>query len=108
MYNMTLAQLAFLAVGDLRQRAVLPAALPGSCRHAAAHSGLPTQFTDWNMVSSIGGFVYGVSQFLFVYVIWKCARAGVHADGPRVGRRPRARMGAALASAASLLDDATG
>ena len=35
----------------------------------------PTQFADWNMVSSIGGFVYGVSQFLFVYIIWSCARA---------------------------------
>ena len=33
-----------------------------------------TQFTDWNMVSSIGGFVYGASQLLFVYVIWKCVR----------------------------------
>jgi cytochrome c oxidase subunit 1 len=32
------------------------------------------QFTDWNVVSSIGGFVYGVSQLLFVYVIWRCAR----------------------------------
>lgn len=32
------------------------------------------QFTDWNIVSSIGGFVYGVSQLLFVYVIWRCAR----------------------------------
>ena len=34
-----------------------------------------TQFTDWNMVSSIGGFVYGISQILFVYVIWKCVRS---------------------------------
>jgi len=33
-----------------------------------------TQFTDWNMVSSIGGFVYGASQLLFVYAIWKCVR----------------------------------
>jgi cytochrome c oxidase subunit 1 len=40
-----------------------------------------TQFTDWNMVSSIGGFVYGASQLLFVYLIWKCARAGVRAEG---------------------------
>ena len=40
MYNMTLAQDAFLAVGDLRQRAVLPAALPGARGHAAAHPGL--------------------------------------------------------------------
>ena len=37
MYNMTLGQVAFLAVDDLRQRAVLPAALPGAGRHAAAH-----------------------------------------------------------------------
>jgi cytochrome c oxidase subunit 1 len=32
------------------------------------------QFTDWNVVSSIGGFVYGFSQLLFVYAIWKCVR----------------------------------
>jgi len=48
----------------------------------------PTQFSDWNMVSSIGGFVYGVSQILFAYVIWKCVRAGQRAadrtwDGAR-------------------------
>jgi cytochrome c oxidase subunit 1 len=41
-----------------------------------------TQFADWNMVSSIGGFVYGASQILFAYVIWKCVRAG-----QRVGHR---------------------
>jgi len=35
-----------------------------------------TQFSDWNMISSIGGFVYGVSQILFAYVIWKCVRMG--------------------------------
>jgi cytochrome c oxidase subunit 1 len=40
-----------------------------------------TQFTDWNMVSSIGGFVYGVSQILFPYIIWKCARAGQRVEG---------------------------
>jgi cytochrome c oxidase subunit 1 len=41
------------------------------------------QFTDWNVVSSIGGFVYGVAQLLFVYVIWRCARV----PAP-VGNRP--------------------
>jgi len=39
------------------------------------------QFADWNMVSSIGGFVYGASQLLFPYIIWKCARAGQRATG---------------------------
>jgi cytochrome c oxidase subunit 1 len=34
------------------------------------------QFTDWNMVSSIGGFAFGLSQLLFPYVIIKCIRAG--------------------------------
>jgi len=34
------------------------------------------QFTDWNMVSSIGGFVFGLSQILFVIVIVQCARGG--------------------------------
>ena len=27
------------------------------------------QFTDWNMISSIGGFVFGVSQLMFAYVV---------------------------------------
>ncbi len=34
------------------------------------------QFTDWNVVSSIGGFVFGFSQLLFAYLIWKCVREG--------------------------------
>src|SRR5512139_639214 len=48
-----------------------------------------TQFADWNMVSSIGAFGFGLSQLLFVYVIWKCAKGGQKAsaevwDGARV------------------------
>jgi cytochrome c oxidase subunit 1 len=35
-----------------------------------------TQFTDWNMVSSIGGFGFGLSQLLFPYLIWQCSRGG--------------------------------
>ena len=34
------------------------------------------QFTEWNMISSIGGFVFGVSQLLLVVVIVKCIRGG--------------------------------
>jgi cytochrome c oxidase subunit I len=30
-------------------------------------------------VSSIGGFGFGLSQFLFPYLIWQCARGGVQA-----------------------------
>ena len=39
-----------------------------------------TQFADWNMVSSIGGFGFGLSQLLFVYIIFKCARGGAKAS----------------------------
>jgi cytochrome c oxidase subunit 1 len=38
------------------------------------------QFADWNMVSSIGGFAFGLSQLLFAYVVFKCIRGGVRAS----------------------------
>ncbi|HXO64423.1 MAG TPA: cytochrome c oxidase subunit I [Steroidobacteraceae bacterium] len=37
------------------------------------------QFTDWNRVSSIGAFGFGLSQFLFLYLIVKCVRGGERA-----------------------------
>jgi cytochrome c oxidase subunit I len=35
-----------------------------------------TQFADWNMVSSIGAFGFGLSQLLLPYIIWKCVKGG--------------------------------
>ena len=40
------------------------------------------QFTDWNMVSSIGAFGFGLAQLLFPYIVWKCVRSG-----ERVGKK---------------------
>jgi cytochrome c oxidase subunit 1 len=40
-----------------------------------------TQFTDWNMVSSIGAFGFGLSQLLFPYIIYKCVKSGSKAEG---------------------------
>jgi cytochrome c oxidase subunit 1 len=37
------------------------------------------QFADFNMVASIGAFVLGASQLLFVYTVIKCIRGGVPA-----------------------------
>jgi len=37
------------------------------------------QFTEWNMVSSIGAFGFGLSQLLFVWLIVKCVRGGERA-----------------------------
>jgi cytochrome c oxidase subunit 1 len=39
-----------------------------------------TQFTDWNMVSSIGAFGFGLSQLLFVYIVFTTARTGMKAS----------------------------
>jgi len=35
-----------------------------------------TQFADWNMVSSIGAFIFGFSQLLFVAAVWSAVRSG--------------------------------
>ena len=32
------------------------------------------QFTDFNVVSTIGAFGFGVSQLLFVYIVWQCVQ----------------------------------
>ena len=37
------------------------------------------QFADFNMISSIGAFGFGLSQLLFLYVILKCVHAGAKA-----------------------------
>jgi len=38
-----------------------------------------TQFTDWNMISSLGAFGFGLAQLLFPYIVIKCVRGGVPA-----------------------------
>jgi cytochrome c oxidase subunit 1 len=38
-------------------------------------------FTDWNEISSIGGFVFGLSQLIFVYVVFRTIRGGEPAEG---------------------------
>ena len=38
------------------------------------------QFADWNMISSIGGFVFGLSQLMFVVVIYKAIKGGEKAS----------------------------
>jgi cytochrome c oxidase subunit 1 len=38
-----------------------------------------TQFADWNMVSSLGAFGFGLSQLLFAYIVFSSMRAGVKA-----------------------------
>lgn len=37
------------------------------------------QFTEWNVLSSIGGFAFGLSQLIFLWVVIKCVRGGSRA-----------------------------
>ena len=37
------------------------------------------QFADFNAIASVGAFVLGFSQLLFLYVVIKCVRSGHHA-----------------------------
>ncbi|RFF30951.1 cytochrome c oxidase subunit I [Wenzhouxiangella sediminis] len=39
------------------------------------------QFAEFNMISSIGGFVFGLAQLIFVYIVWQAARGGERATG---------------------------
>ena len=76
MYSMTLAKWHFWLSAIFVNVLFFP-------QHFLGLAGMPrripdyaTQFADWNMVSSIGGFGFGVSQLLFPYIIIKCIRGG--------------------------------
>ena len=34
------------------------------------------QFADWNMMVSIGAFLFGISQLLFLFIVLKCLYNG--------------------------------
>ncbi len=38
------------------------------------------QFADWNMLSSTGAFILGLSHLIFIYVVIKCVRGGRQAE----------------------------
>ncbi|MEI8676772.1 cbb3-type cytochrome c oxidase subunit I [Pseudoalteromonas sp. Hal040] len=46
------------------------------------------QFADFNAIISIGGFAFGLSQLLFVLVVFKCAR-GAKKHLPKCGKVPK-------------------
>jgi cytochrome c oxidase subunit 1 len=80
MYDMKLAKLHFWLSAIFVNVLFFP-------QHFLGLAGMPrripdysTQFADWNMVSSIGGFGFGLSQLLFVYLIWRCVRGGAPAS----------------------------
>jgi cytochrome c oxidase subunit 1 len=79
MYSMTLAKWHFWLSAISVNVLFFP-------QHFLGLAGMPrripdysTQFADWNMVSSLGGFAFGLSQLLFPIVIWQCVRGGAKA-----------------------------
>ena len=76
MYDMRLATVHFWLSAIFVNVAFFP-------QHFLGLAGMPrripdyaVQFTDWNMVSSIGAFGLGFAQLLLPYIIWKCVRSG--------------------------------
>ena len=79
MYSMTLAKWHFWLSAIFVNVLFFP-------QHFLGLAGMPrripdysTQFTDWNMVSTVGAFGFGFSQLLFPYLIWQCVKGGERA-----------------------------
>ena len=79
MYNMKLATWHFWLSAIFVNVVFFP-------QHFLGLAGMPrripdysTQFSDWNAVSSIGAFGFGLSQLLFPLAVWQCVRGGVKA-----------------------------
>ncbi|MDQ2641651.1 MAG: cytochrome c oxidase subunit I [Pseudomonadota bacterium] len=76
MYNMTLAKAHFWLSAIFVNVLFFP-------QHFLGLAGMPrripdynTQFSEWNMVSSIGAFGFGLSQLLFPLAILQCLKRG--------------------------------
>ncbi len=79
MYNMTAAKWHFWLSTIFVNVLFFP-------QHFLGLAGMPrripdysTQFADWNMVSSIGGFGFGLAQLMFPVIIWNCVKGGAKA-----------------------------
>lgn len=76
MYNETLGKIHFWLSAIFVNVLFFP-------QHFLGLAGMPRripdysiQFADWNMVSSIGGFGFGLTQLLFVYIVISTVRGG--------------------------------
>ena len=79
MYNMTAAKWHFWLSTIFVNVLFFP-------QHFLGLAGMPrripdyaVQFADWNMVSSIGAFGFGVVQLMFPVIIWNCVKGGAKA-----------------------------
>ena len=89
MYNERLGKIHFWA-------AMIGVNLTFFPMHFSGLAGMPRrivdyslQFTDFNMVSSIGALFLGSTQVLFLYIVIKTIRGGEEGQRPGLGRRRR-------------------
>src|SRR4030081_268157 len=80
MYNQTLAKAHFWLSASFVNVLFFPQHFLGLAVMAPRLPDYAVQFTDWNMVSSIGGFGFGLSQILFAIVVIQCIRGGEKAS----------------------------
>ena len=84
MYNETLGKLHFWLSMIFFNVTFFVQHFLGLGRNAAPHSDYALQFADFNMISSIGAFGFGLSQILFLYIIINCIRSGEKTSEKRV------------------------
>lgn len=67
---------AFLDISHIGQCTFLPYALLGLAGMPRRIPDYAIQFADVNQVVSIGGFAFGLSQLIFLWLAIKCVRGG--------------------------------
>ena len=89
MYNTTLAKLHFWLSAIFVNVTFFP-------QHFLGLAGMPrripdyaTQFTNFNMISSVGAFVFGLSQLLLVVIVIQCIRKKGPAVDAKVWDNPQ-------------------
>ncbi len=80
MYNETLGKWHFWLSAISVNLTFFPMHFVGLAGMPRRYADYPLQFSEFNMISSIGGFVFGLSQLLFLYLVIKCIRGGKKAS----------------------------
>ena len=76
MYNETMGKLHFWISAISVNLTFFPMHFVGLAGMPRRIPDYATQFSDFNAIASVGAFLFGFSQLLFVYNIWRCVKGG--------------------------------
>ncbi|QKT03292.1 cytochrome c oxidase subunit I [Ectothiorhodospiraceae bacterium 2226] len=79
MYNETLGKWHFWLSAISVNITFFPMHFVGLAGMPRRYADYPLMFADWNMISSVGAFIFGFSQLLFAYIVIKTIRSGAPA-----------------------------